>query len=191
MKNSLKYYIVLFLLICSNTFSQDLRFIREDINFTLSDSSFYVDGYYWFVNNSGNEIERMIYFPFCSPGEDAIVDSAGVSIMPEAIEKNVLSKTGKGFYFNIKLEAGDTAVYNIKYRQILNGDSAKYILLSTKTWNMPLELAEYKLIVKPPVNVTGFSYTPDKEYIINGEKIYYWKRTGFMPEKDMIFTFKK
>jgi hypothetical protein len=46
------------------------------------------------------------------------------------------------------------------------------------------------LHVDDAIDVTTFSYDPDKTYDIAGRRYYLWKRDDFMPAKDFVVHFK-
>lgn len=179
--------VLLFLASCAH--AQELKFVREDITFYLNAASLRVDGYYWFHNTGSRDAETKIYYPI-NP-KAGRVDSAGVTNMSADRATGISDSSADGFGFTARIRSGDTAVYRIGYRQTVSGDSAMYILLSTRSWNSPLSLAEYRLVVSPPIEVIGFSYKPDTLYDVQGERIYYWKRVDFMPGRNMVFYFRR
>jgi hypothetical protein len=184
-----KLVLTISLLIYACSYGQELVFKREDITFRLSKKYLSVEGYYWFTNNTSKDVHGVIYFPYGDDDKTGPVDSIEIYKMPEGKIIQYYTKDNPGFYFELNIPAKDSAICRIKYRQKVIADSAKYILLSTKTWKAPLEAAEYKLIIDKDIIIKRFSYIPDKEYTVNGEKIYYWKKNNFMPERDMIFCF--
>jgi hypothetical protein len=171
-------------------FGQDVHFVKEDITFHLSHEYFIVDGYYWFSNPSDSGAERLIYYPLPIRGKTGSVDSIDVFDITQGIQPIISDRTEAGFGFTLAIASHDTALCHIAYRQKLSGDSAMYILRSTQAWNRPLEFAEYKLVVEDSIAITGSSYDPDKVYDIEGKKIYLWRRTNFMPEKEFVVHFK-
>jgi hypothetical protein len=184
--------IVIFLVVLSSCIlSQDLNFIREDITFNLDTACFKVEGFYWFHNSSSEETGQLIYYPFPVSDKKGIIDSVDVIDITASIRRNIVDLTDNGFYFFVSLPPQDTGLYRITYRQKLYADSAVYILRSTASWGKPLESAEFKLIVNNPELVKSFSYSPDTTYNIEDKIIYYWKRDNFMPEKDMVFHFRR
>ncbi len=185
----MRILILVQLLLASVASGQAVDFFREDITFRLSSRSLVVDGYYWFCNHSDRNLERVIFYPL--NGKAGSVDSAGVSDAAGGEKKEIFDRTSEGFAFVLRLSADDTAVYRITYRQRISGDSAMYILRSTRTWNKPLEWAQYKLVVDSSLVITRFSYQPDKVYAIGDRTIYYWKRVRFMPDRDMVFHFQQ
>jgi hypothetical protein len=185
-----KYIFIVLFVYTSNLLGQEISFYKEDITFTLDSARFTVDAYYWFTNCSNMNYEKVIYYPFSNSSEKEPIDSIEiVNISRNSIPK-IRNQNKRGFQFLVGIAARDTEVYHIKYIQKITNDSAIYILISTQQWNKPLDHAEYKLIVDKQIKLTKFSYKPDKVYNIDDKKIYYWKRSNFMPQSDMIFHFK-
>jgi len=186
----MKSFAIFYLLLCSCALCQDVRFIREDITFELSKEYFAVEGNYWFANPSDRGSERSIYYPFPTTGQNNSVDSVDIFDITHGIRPEISDRTKSGFSFVLTISGHDTVLYHIAYRQKVGGDSAMYILRSTRAWNRPLEFAEYKLAVEDSITIIGFSYHPDKVYVIEGKKFFLWRRTNFMPEKDFVVRFK-
>ena len=160
------------------------------MTFALDRYHFTVNGFYWFANQSDKNCEKIIYYPFGNSSEKEQVDSVEVRTMTQNIIPVILGRNNNGFSFLLGIAARDTEVVHVKYIQNIASDSVKYILSSTQQWNKALENAEYKLIVDKQIQLTSFSYKPDRVYVIQDNKIYYWARSNFMPSSDMIFHFK-
>jgi hypothetical protein len=182
-------FIILFLF-HPYIYAQELLFYKEDIAFTLDRNYFRVDGFYWFANQSDMRCENIIYYPFGNSSEKEKVDSIEVYNISQNTIPKITNRDLKGFTFLLDIAGRDTEVYHIKYFQKIASYSVKYTLLSTKQWNKALDHAEYKLIVDKQIELTSFSYKPDRVYDINDNKIYYWARSNFMPKSDMVFHFK-
>ena len=183
-------YFILLISIFSFIRPQELTFPKEDITFSISDSHFTVEGNYLFRNAVDNPIQRRIYYPFPSESEFGFVDSVNViDLTKDKIP--VIERVINGLFFDLVINAKDSLLIHIIYRQKFISDSVKYILTTTKFWNKPFEIAEYKLVVDPSMEIVKFSYKPDKEYFIGGKEIYYWKKKNFMPDKDMVFHFER
>lgn len=184
----MKYFFLFLIINCSLLFTQPLNFFREDITFRLSEKVFKVEGLYWFENNSGHRLRTVIYYPF--PAKLNFIDS--VEVINLSNQKSVQIQKGEsGISFLLEAGAGDTTLYKINYNQRITGDSAKYILCSTQLWNNPIKFAEYKLIPDNNIEIISSSYNADKIYDVNNIKVYYWKRTDFMPDRDIVVHFKK
>jgi hypothetical protein len=179
-------YSILF--ICTSLAGQQISFDKEDITFYLDSEFIKVVGNYWFSNQTNELIESDIYYPFPHSAGKAI-DSISVYNLSKVQELPFQRENKFGLSFYLITEPSDTVICQIKYRQALNSDSAVYILESTKSWNLPLNFADFKLVIPDSLNITKFSYPPDKSYEIEKFKIYLWKRKNFMPDQNMIFHF--
>lgn len=182
-----KLLFILFFL-CPAVFAQRADFYKEDITFRLNKVYLDVEGYYWFANHSDKQVHSNIFYPFpyYKGGE---VDSIRLYNISAGQRTRYNLESVNGISFDLFIAPHDTVLFQIGYRQKLTGDSAVYILRTTKGWGKPLVHAEYKLIVPIDLKIINFSYPPDKLYKIELENIYYWKMDSFMPDKDMIFYF--
>jgi hypothetical protein len=186
----MKYILIVLFLFSPAIHGQELSFYKEDITFALDREYFTVDAFYWFTNQSDMRCENIIYYPFGNSSEKEKVDSVEVYNISQNIIPKIINRSNNGFSFLLNIAGRDTEVYHIKYFQKIASDSVRYILISTQQWNKALDHAEYKLIVDKHIILTGFSYQPDTVYNIEDKKIYFWKKSNFMPASDMVFHFK-
>ncbi len=184
----MKKIILLFFVLNSSVFGQRADFFQENITFRLDGANLNVEGYYWFSNYSDKPVNSDLFYPFhYNSGEQ--IDSIQIFNI-SAGQKTGFKNEGKyGISFILHIAAFDTVLFQIKYRQKLNADSAVYILKSTQAWGKPLNYAEFKLVTPESLLIKNFSYPPDKFYEFEKVRVYYWKRENFMPVKDMIFYF--
>lgn len=173
----------------SRSFSQSLEFFEESLLFKLSEGVFIVDGQYFFRNTGQKEIKQILFYPFPAGEGSEPVDSVSVTGIPFSSEKLLIHHSEKGFSFHIHLKAGEEKAYHIYYRQKVS-HHATYILTSTLQWGKPLEKAFYQLTVPVDLQITGFSYPPDYHENKTDERIYYWFRQDFMPDKDFELEFQ-
>jgi len=170
------------------TLGQRADFYREDITFRLDSSCLNVEGYYWFANHFDKEMNSEIYYPFPNYLGGS-VDSIRLFNISTGTRSHFKWESDNGISFLLKIAPLDTVFFQIGYRQKIIADCAIYILRTTQGWGKPIDLAEYKLIVPDSFIIKRFSYPPDKTYEIVKNKIFYWKKENFMPERDMIFYF--
>jgi hypothetical protein len=172
------------------TINTRLNFAKEDITFTFESEHFVVEGNYFFRNNTDQFIRRNILYPFPQENQFGKVDS--VYLIDLTTQKKLrYEKSKNSISFSLETPSKDSTLIFIYYKQKIISDSVKYILTTTRFWGRPFEYVEYKLIVDPSLEITKFSYEPDKEYLIDGKKIYYWGKENFMPDRDMVFHFKR
>lgn len=184
-----KNVLLSFFLLVPHAAGQEVSFFKEDVNFWLFPDRFKVDGYYWFANGSNENITKLMFYPFGNNNGER-VDSVVVSDMERGIGGKIVNRTEKGISFLLEINARDTVAYHVRYDQGIGSDSVKYILMTTRLWEKPLESAEYKLMAGEHVQLTKSSYEPDRIYSIAGKKIVYWNRKDFLPAADLVFHFK-
>ncbi len=167
------------------TKAQGLEFYREDLSFRLEQSHFIVDGLYFFCNVSNTPIESNIFYPFPIDSIYGEIDS----ILVEGVNSESLAfiRNKKGIYFKCNINEYGKNTIRIKYRQELLANKAEYILTTTKFWNKPFEIVNYRLTVAKELKIASISYPPDS---ISGQT-YLWQKRDFMPTKDMIIEFEK
>ena len=167
---------------------QNISFYAEDLNFYLTESTFEVDGLYYFRNNTGNEIRQMLFYPF--PDIEKYGEITFIKIYIEGDTTSMLvTQSAKGSLFKVKIPGNGEVAYNINYGQKLKSSEAKYIITTTQAWNHPFEFANYSLSFPEKMIVDSVSIPPDSTAVEAGLKKYLWQRKNFMPDRDFIFWF--
>lgn len=176
-----KLIIIVCFFVPFNVLSQKiLDFVGEKIDFTLNPDTFSINGIYTFINHSDKDIYSSISFPLAVEANSVIVKRIfNLTYLIDIEFKRIKDE----LTFNLYINAGDTVNINIAYCQPIQENNI-YILTSTQAWNRPLLFAEYSLTVSKKIRIKSFSYTPDKKR----GKIYYWKKTNFMPDKEFMIS---
>ena len=181
--------IILVILLTGLCFAKSgLRFTEEDLSFEIADSIFSVQGIYYF--SSDHEGKYSILYPF--PEDDTFGKAFDIHVMDIQSGEDISFKAKKDtshvtFFVNVD---EDTPVL-ISYKQHLHGNYARYILLSTHSWKKALGRVEYKLKIAHDLSITYFSIEPDNIIELEGERLYFWQRENFMPDRDLIFEFEE
>jgi hypothetical protein len=166
---------------------KEASFVRENITMKIERDHFYVIGSYYLKNNDQNGIT--LVYPFPTGPEYGAVDSFYIFNLSGKDTIKVYKSSPERVLFSLELEKDTETGIQVSYRQKLNSNVAKYIITTTRVWQEPLESAYYQLIVPEEIKITSFSILPDDSLDTGSEKIYYWKKFNFMPEKDMVFHF--
>ncbi|HOW24253.1 MAG TPA: hypothetical protein PK711_01165 [Bacteroidales bacterium] len=168
--------------------SQSLEFFEESLLFKISGGFFTVDGQYYFRNTGQSDIHQILFYPFPADDHPVSTDSVSVTETPVTEEQLLVHRSEKGFSFLVQLKAGEEKAYHIHYRQKVR-NHATYILTSTRHWGKPLEKAFYQLTVPLDIQIIRLSYPPDYQENNLNERIYYWFRQDFMPDRDFEIEF--
>ncbi|MEA3446927.1 MAG: hypothetical protein U9Q98_00535 [Bacteroidota bacterium] len=166
-------------------YTQEVEFYGEDIHFTISESHFTVDGNYHFCNISTDSIRTPIMYPFPLDSLYGDVDNIRVVNLHSGGEVKFTNNSPFGIRFSLVLAPLAIAAYRIAYRQELNAGRAEYILTTTRHWNKPFEMVNYRLTILSDIKLDSCSYQPDS----TAGKQYFWKKRNFMPQKNMLFWF--
>jgi hypothetical protein len=182
--------LVTFCFILHDLFAQQLSFFKEEIVFEIDSTFFTVNGDYYFRNASDQALSHTVTYPLRSNGSDRPFDTITVlePTNPLIPVRTKISDTIARF--RITLPPFSEKKMKVIYRQRHNGNLARYILLTTRLWNKPLENARYSLIVRKNIQVIEFSIAPDRSVNFGDTTVYYWERKNFMPEGDLEFRFK-
>ena len=176
--------------ISQKAFSQEIQFYKEDLTFEIKDNRFSVSGKYYLRNADHTDRTITLIYPFPQDSLYKPVDTIFIYNMNKAEEIKPLEIKMEYSVFKIEMEAKESAEVVIYYSQELNACKAEYILTTTKSWKRGLEKASYQLISDVELNFTYFSYTPDSSFISGTNRIYYWERESFMPDKNFVFEFE-
>ncbi len=168
--------------------AQSLVFFEESLLFEIKDGFFSVTGQYFFRNTGQSDIHQILFYPLPADEDPLSIDSVSVTEIPMAAEPLLVHRSEKGFSFLVSLKAGEEKACQIFYRQKVS-HHAVYILTSTQQWGKPLEKAFYQLNVPMDIRITSFSYPPDYQENKTNERIYYWFRQNFMPDRDFEIEF--
>jgi hypothetical protein len=181
--------VVLLFSFFQTCFSQGLQFYKEDLTFEIKNNYFYVDGIYHFCNNSNKEINQILFYPFPVDSLYGFVDTVFAADVKASSVNLITNKSMKGAFLKIRVEPYGIAKYRIYYRQKVEKHKAEYILITTQKWGKPFENVSYKLVVPEKFKLISMSYTSDSTKTEYGKKLYFWHKTDFMPDKNMVFYF--
>lgn len=162
-------------------------FFKEEITFAIHDSTFYVNGIYHL--RARHAVELPLIYPFPSNPLYGAVDSIYIQNLTLNKRIDQYRETENGILFALNLDSLIPTQLLISYQQRLMGPQAEYILLSTSAWHKPLEKVTYRLLVPNETEVLRFSIEPDTMIIHGDTRIYYWERSNFLPDRNMVFTF--
>ena len=160
-----------------------VSFIEEFIEFRLKETTFTVNGNYYFVNNTPSAVSKEINYPF--PVSISTIDSVHVFDLTLGRFLDI-KKQARAISFNLVVLPYDTVKLNIFYQQKGVMDTIHYILTTTKIWGEPLKKAEYTFETERFRKIKSFSYSPDKSTTTDDKQKYFWKKKDFLPERDFL-----
>jgi hypothetical protein len=164
----------------------ELRFYREDLHFTLTDSTFSVDGNYFLRNDSEKDLKQFLFYPFPQDSLYGLVDTVFCENVSRPDSAKVVRWNQNGASLQITIPAQDTTVMRIYYNHKLKGGKAEYILETTAAWGKGFEQAYYDLTFPKTITVKSISYMPDE--LIETETHYklIWIKKDFLPMENFV-----
>jgi hypothetical protein len=166
-----------------------LRFEKEKITITVSDSEVRLTGEYYFRNSSPDTDRSWIQYPFVvlplQPFPDFIEvsDVTGGRPITHQIESD-------GIRFRIEANPFDLRVIKIVYRQPVRSKRFEYLLKTTASWGASLRLAEYRILLPLDCELKSCSFPFDTIKQKNGHVLYWMRRENFLPEENLVFHWK-
>ncbi len=124
--------------------AQNPDFCREDLTFTISDSSFSVSGYYYFMNPSQQSISLNMLYPFPeSQGDYGCISNVYAFINGDSLQDKLIKYNDKAAMIRLEIKPKEGTTIFIGYTQKIFKEKAEYILTSTKSWGKPLKQISY------------------------------------------------
>ncbi|MBI3601106.1 MAG: hypothetical protein HY097_10780 [Nitrospinae bacterium] len=162
-----------------------VNFRSERIDVQVYPEEILVEGYYFYKNPFPFPVVQGFYIPFPIDRDHPEPFDLNVERLMPGKEmfrlRHIFGKTGFEVYFH----ANEEAEIRVSYRQKAVTMDATYILTTTKPWGKPLEKAVY--ILYPHGTIIASSNYP---FNLPGDTPGFHK-TGFMPDKDWQFTWRK
>jgi hypothetical protein len=167
--------------------SRPVEFFAEEITLAVDDSTATVTGIYHFRNNTLRPGSYPVMFPFYVDSLSSFPDEvSGRAIEPDtqALEI-VLREERGGAIIRIPLSPAAVTSWQLTYRQMIRGKSARYVLVSTQAWGAPLQDATYHFVA--PESFANIAVWPKPDSVThNAGLIEYWSHeSNFMPNRDM------
>jgi hypothetical protein len=169
-----------------------VRFYREYVKVEPSRRLTKVSALYYFRNESDRRVKQGISYPFpvdrfhLYPRSIRVWEKNGDDLRAMGFlhrERNVL--------WTMDLEAGEEIVIRVDYTQEIRRPRAVYIVTTTKNWKRPIEVAEFEFRVPAELDSVELSFEPDRRATEGDTTVYYVGYTDFMPDEDLVVTWKE
>ena len=169
-----------------------VRFSREYVTVEPSQGSTRVSALYYFRNDSDRRVKQGIRYPFpvdrfhLYPSVVRVWEKSGDDLRPMGFvhrDRSVL--------WSMEFEAHEEKVVRVDYVQEIKRPRAVYIVTTTKEWRRPIELAEFEFRIPAELDSVSLSFEPDARTVAGDTIVYYMKQIDFMPDADLVVTWKE
>ena len=167
-----------------------VRFDSEVIRVTVDPERITVNGLYRLYNPLPFPVTQWFFYPIpegggLEPADRILIES---SPDPRTAGSEQLTPVRKDDlnYYRVTVPGGGTLKIRALYSQRHGGSYGRYILTTTGSWGRPLRRAQFELELDSVDLI-------DSNYELSGSKngALTFQRSGFMPEEDWVFTFKR
>jgi len=166
--------------------AQIADFSAEKLTFTVNAKYVEMAGSYFFSNRTGKVARLPIVYPFCVNDRQAFPDSIAVCLANG--QPLPFQRKNDNVLFPVPLdEKGRTEVV-IYFRQIISQPQFEYILTSTRSWQKPLESADFTIRMPLSQNLTGLTFPYERVDTTGNFQVYHLHFENFYPEKNLIFS---
>jgi hypothetical protein len=142
-----------------------------------------VRGNYHLVSAAADPLVAVLFYPFP-------LDST--CTYPDSVEVvgHDFTRSDSGISFRMRFRPGAEDSFFACYRQPLKGRVARYIVTSTRKWNRPIDLAQFRITVPAAFEDVKLSYRPDSVRRTGSAVTYIFSRRGFFPDRDVIVNWR-
>ncbi len=181
---------ICFALVLIKPWKPIIRFDSEMIRVTVDPERITVDGLYRLYNPLPFPMVQHFFYPIpegggLEPADQILIES---SPDPRTAGSKHLTPVLKDDlkYYRVTVPGGGTLNIRAVYSQRHGGRYGRYILTTTGSWGRPLRRAKFEL----ELDSVDFI---DSNYELSGSNngALTFQRSGFMPDEDWVFTFKR
>ncbi|HPC36803.1 MAG TPA: hypothetical protein P5268_05135 [Candidatus Marinimicrobia bacterium] len=166
--------------------AQIADFSGERLTFTIHPKFVEMSGKYYFSNRTGQVVNLPIVYPFCINSQQAFPDSIAVGL--EDSNSLPFEIRNESLYFSVPLKNKELTAILIYFRQPVTRPQFEYILTSTRSWQKPLEFADFTIQVPFAYRLTNLSFPYEKIDTVGNFQVYHLYFENFYPDKNLIFS---
>jgi len=166
--------------------AQIADFSGERLTFTIHPKFVEMSGKYYFSNRTGQVVNLPIVYPFCINSQQAFPDSIAVGL--EDSNSLPFEIRNESLYFSVPLKNKELTAILIYFRQPVSRPQFEYILTSTRSWQKPLEFADFTIQVPLAHRLTNLSFPYEKIDTVGNFQVYHLYFENFYPDKNLIFS---
>jgi hypothetical protein len=173
----------LLLLACRSPESPALHFCREEVNLRVRPGTLEVAANYHFQWPGRDTVRARISYPFPLDSVHGFPDS--VAFPGRDFE---LADSSAGFWMRFLPQSEDS--FLAWYRQPLRGSQARYIVTTTRRWERPIDLAQFRVEVPTSLHAR-LNYRPDSTTKTDSTIIWHFACRDFWPSEDVTVTWHR
>lgn len=195
---------VFLVLSCDRKELLPIQFYKQEMFIKVNTEEVYVEGIYYYRNRTEIAKQMTLFYPFPVDSlhhfphgievegtdyEIVMPEEELPSLLRERIE-DVLDIMMPGITYDVVIQPMDTAISIVRYRQKIETNSAKYILITARKWREPIKEARFIISIPEEFREVSISYQPDSIKKKEGRVFWYITEHELFPEKDIDISWK-
>ncbi|OYD14777.1 hypothetical protein CH330_07655 [candidate division WOR-3 bacterium JGI_Cruoil_03_51_56] len=160
-----------------------VHFAREEVALSINHGCIETRGKYHFTSSAKKRLLARMFYPFPIDSVQNYPDSIGIS-------RSRFTYSDSGLSFTLKLRPRSEDSFSAYYRQTLKGNSARYIVTTTRKWKRPIDLARFQITVPARFRNVRLNYKSDSVRTTDSIITYFFARCKFFPSEDVIISWE-
>lgn len=170
-------------LVASCSRAPSVHFAREEVAVRVRPGSVEVTANYHFKVRAAKPFSALVFYPFPLDEFHAWPDSIWTGGLPYEFADS-------GVTLKLNLPARDEESLRVYYRQPHRGNEARYIVMTTRKWRRPIDLARFTVTVPSEFDSVTLEYSPDSAVQSDSAVTYFITRRAFWPESDIVVRWR-
>ena len=176
MKRIFAIALLITVISCSKKSSNPIDFYKENVVIDILKDRVNVTGIYYMKNLTGIDKRVTFYYPFPVDSFHAYPD---IILIDYPFRKDTA-----GIYFDLSIHAHKSDSFKVLYQQKLTGRQCRYITLTTRQWQKPIQSAAFTVIA-PEFLKLNINYPVKGRETIDDTVFYYIRLKNFFPGADL------
>jgi hypothetical protein len=158
-----------------------VHFAREEIAMDIRPGVLEVRGMYHFTSSAKEPLIASVLYPFPLDSLHPFPDSID-------IRGHGFQRQDSGVSFQMRFRPGAEDSFFAYYRQPLKAKSATYIVTTTRKWNRPIDVAQFRVTVPAGFRDVKLTFVPDSVVKSDSAVSYFFTGRRFFPDRDVTVT---
>jgi hypothetical protein len=176
MRKTFFFALLIAVISCSKSPAPQIDFYKENVVIDILKDQVSVVGIYYMKNLTKADKKVKFFYPFPVDSFQAYPDLILIDYP--------FDKDKEGIYFDMSFPARRVDSFKVLYQQKLKGRQCRYITLTTRQWQRPIQDAAFT-VVAPGFLKLKINYPVVGKETINDTVFYYIRMKKFYPGADL------
>jgi hypothetical protein len=167
-----------------------ILFQSEKIRIVIDQDQCTLTGDYTFQNSVSDSVQKILYYPIVV---DSVLPYPHSFQVEDSYSGETLSyiESSEGIQFLISIPPYSMRTWRVTYQQDCLDRIFEYILLSTYTWERPLNRSEIQIFIPKEFSLIDISLPVKRMEDSEGFQVYYFKQSDFLPDRNLTIRWEE